>query len=178
MNILIGLSLLARGRGEGIAQFGDSVSALLSSLAPLLALSFVISIVVLITGKPLTALALFLVLMIAQLAPMVISHLIAARWGREEDWLRYATAANWCQLLLPVVFIGLLVVAQVAMALGAPLMPLVTAILVVAEGYMLWLAWIVARHGLDLSRGRAVLLVILVTVGTDALATVPSLIAG
>ena len=36
------------------------------------------------------------------LAPPVLSFEFARLWGRQDHWLRFATAFNWCQWLLPV----------------------------------------------------------------------------
>ena len=42
------------------------------------------------------ALSLLGLTVVAQLAPPVLSHALARRWGREHLWLHYATAYNWC----------------------------------------------------------------------------------
>ncbi len=176
MSILLGMARLARGRGDGMAEFGSTESAFLASLAPLLAFSIVGSAIYLTVETPLAAAGLLLVSVISQLAPPVLSHALARRWDREEDWLRYATAFNWCQVLLPFVLLAMLAGVQAAALLGVPPVPLQKMALVGALGYMLWLSWVVARHGLDLSRLRAAAMVALVTAGTYGLAAIPSLI--
>ncbi len=176
-NPLLGVARLARGRPEGMAQFGDTPQAFLSSLAPLIALSLVGSALMTQRFEPVIALTLFLMALILQLGQHVVSHAIAVRWNREEDWLRYAVATNWCQLLAPVVGIVMLFGVQIVVGLGAPAMGAIKAGFVMLAVYLVWLQWLVARHGLDLSRGRAAGMVALVTTVTYAMVTVPSLLA-
>ena len=112
----------------------------------------------------------------AQLAPPVVSHWLALRWGREEEWLRFATAFNWCQWAIPVVALGILMVLQILVGdrisaeSGGQLLVLLLAF------YGLWLHWFVARQGLDLSRGRAAMLVVLVNAVTIGLVVIPRLV--
>ncbi len=173
---LIGAARLALGRSQGITFFGDTPQAFLASLAPLIAFPLVGAAVLLLSGDIVTALTALALTAVAQLAPAVLSHVLALRWGREEDWLRYATAFNWCQWAIPVAAFVLLIVMQVATGGGMTEEAAAKLLVVCLAIYGLWLHWIVARHGLDLSRGRAVLLVILVNIGTVALIMIPRLI--
>ncbi len=173
---LIGAAQLAIGKGEGMVRFGDSPQAFLASLAPLVAFPLVGALALLFSGSGGVAVAALLLTLVAQLAPPVVSHWLAVRWGREEYWLRFATAFNWCQWAIPVAAFAMLMGLQIAVGdrlsaeAGGQLLILGLAI------YGLWLHWTVVRHGLDLSRGRAALMVVLVNAATVALVMAPRLL--
>ena len=177
-NPFVGIMRLARGQVDGLAQFGATPQAFLASLAPLLAFSLV--------GAGLLAgqagfggvLMILLVLVVAHLAPPVLSHAMAKYWDREDWWLRYATAYNWVQCALPLAALPLAVGMQVAVILGIPPRTALSLGLLAFVVYALWLQWLLARHGLDLSRGRAAVVVALVHVGTYALALGPAKVLG
>jgi len=174
LNPLLGIWQLARGRAQGMARFGSTTQAFLASLAPLIAFPLVGAVIVLMREGALAAFLLFTVTLIAQLAPPVLSHALAAWWGREQQWLHYATAYNWCYWALPVVLVLLMTLfGVVATATGMPEMLAAQAVVVLLAAYSLWLHWFLARHGLGLSRGRAALLVVIVNAGTLALAFGP-----
>lgn len=174
---LIGAVQLAVGRGVGIARFGDSVPAFMASLAPLIAFPVVGAAALAMTGAGgQVVLAVLLLTAVAQLAPAVLSHWLAVRWGREAQWLRYATAFNWCQLTIPVAALVMLVVVQIGTAGALPEGAAKRVLTLMLAGYVLWLNWTIARHGLALSRKRAAGLVALVNVGTIVLIVGPGLV--
>jgi hypothetical protein len=173
---LLGMARLARGRVDGLAQFGDTPHAFLASLAPLLAFPIVGAALMLTTDGPIRALATLFATVVAQVAPAVLSHALARAWGRERQWLRYATAFNWCQWALPLAAMALLIVQQFAIQLGLPEAAADQLLLVGLAAYGLWLNWLLARHGLNLSRGRAAGLVALTNLGTIVLAIGPRLV--
>ena len=172
---LMGAFLVATGRPRGLARFADSPQSFLASLAPWLAFPLVGALALLLTGRVGQAVTTMLVTLVAQLAPPVLSHALARRWGREEDWLRYATAFNWCQWAIPVAGFILLIVAQVAANGGTPEAQAGNLVVLGLAAYGSWLQWTLARHGLILSRGRAFVLVLLVNAGTIALVMLPLL---
>jgi hypothetical protein len=175
-NVLLGIVLSARGRPEGLNHFGDSTNSFLASLAPLIAFPLVGGGLMLAQGGGLGAVGDFLEVLCALLAPAVISHFIAGRWGREAAWMRYATAFNWCQWVMPVVLSALLVVLGLAIAVGLPNQ--LAGILGVAAliAYGLWLHWFLARNGLQLSKLRAAGLVLTVNFGTTLIVVIPQLL--
>lgn len=173
---LLGMVRLARGRVDGLAQFGETPQAFLSSLAPLLAFPIVGAALMLTTDGPVRALATLLATVVAQLAPAVLSHALARAWGREAQWLRYATAFNWCQWALPLAAMALLIALQFALRLGLPEHAADQVFVLGLAAYGLWLNWLLARHGLSLSRGRAAGLVALTNLGTVVLAIGPRLL--
>ncbi|MGH7066548.1 MAG: hypothetical protein ACREEU_02065 [Acetobacteraceae bacterium] len=175
--ILTGLTLLARGRPEGLVHFGNSAQHFLASLAPLVAFPLVGGFLLVIGGRPAGGIVSFLEAIAVLLAQPVISEALARRWGREELWLRYATAFNWCQWLMPALALALVVVGGMLLSLGLPpgwTAPLLLAGLVC---YALWLQWFLARHGLELGGMRAAGLVLLVNLGTAILVLFPRFIA-
>ncbi len=174
---LRGMLRLARGRVDGLAEFGDTPQAFLSSLAPLLAFPIVGALLLLASDGPVKALATLLVTLVVQLAPAVLSHVLARRWGREDAWMRYATAFNWCQWALPLAAMALLVVLQIGMQLGVAEGTADAVLLAGLGAYGLWLNWLLARHGLGLPGGRAALLVAATNLGTAALVAAPGMVA-
>lgn len=173
---LLGMARLARGRVDGLAQFGDTPQAFLASLAPLLAFPIVSAALMLPTEGVVRALATLLATVVFQLAPAVLSHAIARAWGREAQWLRYAIAFNWCQWALPLMAMALLIVLQFALRLGLPDEAADRVLIFGLAAYGLWLNWLLARYGLSLSCGRAAGLVALTNLGTVVLAIGPRLI--
>jgi hypothetical protein len=176
-NVLLGMLLVARGRRDGIAQFGATTQAFLASLAPLIAFPLVGGALALTGGHPLDALTDLLATACALLAPPVLSWEVARFWRREDHWLRFATAFNWCQWLLPLLGVVLMLLLGMASTLG--LSPRAGGMLLVLclGAYGLWLHWFLARHALQLSGPRAALLVLVVNVGTVLLVLGPRLLA-
>lgn len=175
-NLARGVMLLARGRPEGFAEIGDTTQAFLASLAPLIAFPLVGAALSLASGRVVGAIADFLATLCVLLAPAVISHWLARRWGREEAWLRFATAFNWCQWILPVLAAALLVAVSVLVAAGLPNEVAALLMLLGLVAYGLWLHWFLARRGLGLSTGRAVLMVLAINVGSALLVLAPALL--
>lgn len=169
MNGLIGAARLAVGLRDGIMRFKNTPQAFLASLAPLVAFPLLGVLLLLAGGHWTVAAVLLLLVLVSQVAPPVISHWLAVRWGREAAWLRYATAYNWCQWALAVAAVVMLFVAEFAVMAGLP-EEAGASLLVVGLGlYGLWLHWTVARHGLSLGWLRAAVLVAAVNIVTTAL---------
>lgn len=178
-NIVRGVALLARGKAEGLDQFASTPQAFLSSLAPLVAfplVGFLLSVI----GRPasaLSALADLLGALCAALAPPVLSWEFARRWECTDRWLRYATALDWCQWVVPLLAALLLTLAYPVLASGLPGRAAIGVVGLVIVAYALWLHWFIARRGLGLSAGRAVILVLVVNLGTGILAIGPRLLS-
>jgi hypothetical protein len=174
---LVGAAQLAVGRVAGITRFGDSVPAFMASLAPLLAFPLVGAVFLLAGGSPDDAATTLLLALVAQLAPAVVSHALAVRWGREAAWLRYATAFNWCQWAIPMAAFVLMIGLQAATMAGLGDEAAGDVLIMGLAAYALWLHFILARAGLGLGRGRAVLLVLVVNFVTVVLVLGPRWIA-
>ena len=95
------MMLVARGRAEGIDQFAGTSQGFLASLAPLIAFPLVGTFLLLLDGDGAPAITDLLATLAVLLAPPVLSFELARLWGRQARWLRFATAFNWCQWLLP-----------------------------------------------------------------------------
>ena len=95
-SVFRGFVRLARFRPEGFAYFSGTHAAMLNSLAPLLAFPLVGGALLLFRGGGIGAASDLLATVVALLAPLLIAHALAMRWGRGDAWLRYAAAFNWC----------------------------------------------------------------------------------
>ena len=175
-NIVLGVLRLARGRSDGLRQFGATREAFLASLAPLIAFPLVGGMLMLLSGGGLGVLSDFLLTLCALLAPSVLSFEVARLWGKEAAWLRFATAFNWCQWAIPVVSVVLLVALGILVSAGLPRFVARVGAVLGLVCYAFWLHWFLARHGLGLSRMRAVILVVCVNFGTVAIVLGPRLL--
>ena len=171
---VIGVVRVAVGQASGLAFFGRTVQSFLSSLAPLLAFPLAGAIIEFFRDGPVTALELVLLTLVLQLAPSVLSHALAVRWKREEQWLHFATAYNWCYWALPIVTFLLMLLFGTAIGAGLPEAYGAKGVLAGLGLYSLWLHWFLARKALELSRWRAALMVVLVNAGTILLAIGPT----
>jgi hypothetical protein len=174
----LGLIFIAIGRREGFADFGNTTEAYLASLAPLVAFALVSTVLAAASGAVHMALLGFLLLICSWLSPAVISHPLCRRWGKAENWPRYANILNWGQMLMVLVFSLGSAAARAGVALGLP----PNAALIGAGGavliYAIWFQWFVARGVVQLSRWRTVLLLLAVMAGTNLLLSVPLLASG
>jgi hypothetical protein len=171
--ILLGIARVARGKADGMRQFGATRESFLASLAPLIAFPLVGGLLMLLSGGGLDTVSDLLMSLTALLAPPVLSFEIARLWRREAHWLRFATAFNWCQWAIPVLGSLLLMVLGMTMTLGLPAQAARLIAVVLLGGYALWLHWFIARHGLELPAMRAAALVLVVNLATVALVVLP-----
>lgn len=171
--ILLGITRLARGKADGIHQFGATRESFLASLAPLVAFPLVGSMLMLIGGHGLDALSDLLMSLTALLAPPVLSFEVARLWRKEAQWPRFATAFNWCQWAIPVLGSVLLMVLAMLTMVGLPAQAARLIAVILLGSYALWLHWFIARHGLALSVVRAMVLVLAVNAATVALVVLP-----
>ena len=175
-SILVGILQIARGRPDGLACFGSSTQTFLSSLAPLIAFPLVGAALGAFTDGPRRALTDLAMTLCALLTPAVVSYELARIWKRADEWLRFATAFNWCEWILPVLACLIMLPLSVAISLGLTedvASPLLLGCLGI---YGLWLHWFLARNALALSRFRAVALVFLVNLGTAVVVLGPRLL--
>ena len=175
-SIVLGIARLARGRVDGLRQFGATRDAFLVSLAPLIAFPLVGSVLMLLGGGGRDAVSGLLATLCALLAPPVLSFEVARLWGREAAWLRFATAFNWCQWVIPVIGSLMLLVVGILIGLGLPRAIAHVGVVLGIVTYGLWLHWFVVRHGLGLSGPRAALTVVGVNLGTVIIVLGPRMI--
>ena len=170
--------LIGTGRAAGFAQFGATREAFLASLAPWLALLIVLAATMAWSGHAALAAAFFLMALCNLLAPAVIADLFCRIWQRRDHWALYANVLNCSQGLMVAVFVLMLPLASAVVPLGASL-GVATALLLGAWSvYALWFHWFAARHTLNISAGRAVVVMLTVVFGTGILLQLPSVIVG
>ncbi len=171
---LMALLRLARGDRSGMQLFGANNSAFIASLIPLAALPIAVGFATMAKGEILHAITDLATALCVLLLPPVVSHAFARRWGREEAWARYAVAFNWTQFALSLLFMVLLTILGLLLGAGGPApigdgaASMLVLLCLVPVAYGLWLQWFLARAGLDVSKGRAALLVLATCLGTMA----------
>jgi len=176
-SVVVGIVRLARGKADGLTQFGSTRETFLASLAPLVAFPLVGGVLMMLGGAGLDGLGALLETLCAVLAPPVLTFEAARRWGRQAAWLRFATAFNWCQWVIPIVGSLLLLVFGVLSMAGLPPQVARTGVLVGLVGYRLWLHCFLARHGLGMSWPQAGLMVVGVNLATVLLVAGPRMLA-
>jgi hypothetical protein len=176
-SIVLGVARLARGRADGLSQFGATRESFLASLAPLVAFPLVGGMLMLLGGGGIGALLDLAATLCALVAPPVLSFELARWWQREAAWLRFATAFNWCQWAIPVLGSLLLLIAGLLASIGLPRHAAGGIALLGLVSYVLWLHWFLARHGLGVSRLRAAVLVLGVNLGTVIIVVGPRILA-
>jgi hypothetical protein len=176
-SIIVGILRIARGRADGVGCFGSSPQAFLSSLAPLIAFPLVGAVLGLFSDGPRSALTGLAMTVCALLTPAVVSYELARIWKRSDAWLRFATAFNWCEWILPV--LACLVMVPLSLAISAGMSETTASLVLVSclGLYGLWVHWFLARKALALTGFRAVVLVILVNLGTATVVLGPRLLA-
>jgi hypothetical protein len=175
-SIMVGILRIARGRADGIGCFGSNVQAFLASLAPLIAFPLVGAFLGALSEGPRRALTGLAMTLCALLTPAVVSYELARVWKRTDAWIRFATAFNWCEWILPVLACVIMVPLSVAISLGLSEDAASLVLLGCLGAYGLWLHWFLARNALVLSRFRAVALVFLVNLGTVVVVMGPRLL--
>ncbi len=176
--VVLGLLLIGTGRVAGFAQFGASTEAFLASLAPCLGLLIVLAGTLAWAGHPGSGLALFLNTLCSLLAPCVIGDVFCRLWDRRQNWALYANVLNCAQWLMLAVLILLVSAASFAVRLGVSLQQATDIAAPVLAVYVAWFHWFAARHALQLSRARALVVMLAVVFGTTALLYGPAYVAG
>ncbi len=166
---LLGLTLLSRGKREGLAQFDASAQGFLASLAPWIAFVLVDAFVAVLNGRALDGAVELVVLTCFILVPSVISQALSLLWHRDARWLRYITASTWCEWLMPLIFVIGWLLASLLVTTGLPAKAALFALMAFLAGYWLWLHFFLGRAALDLSRLRAGVLVAALFAGNCAL---------
>ncbi len=172
--VLLGVARVARGRKDGLLQFGDSPEAVLAALAPLLAFLMVGAVLSLVGGSR-DAVEYVALATVVLLGPLVFSFEIARRWGRARQWFRFATAFCWCQWAGPMMLAGAMLLMMLLMAAGVDGNAATGIGMAVLFGYGVWLHWFLARNALDLKPGRALVLVIAMMVLTFLVTLLPEM---
>jgi hypothetical protein len=174
--LLAGIARLAVFDRSGFAAIGKTKQAFLSSLSPLLAFLLVGTAFEAATTGAANAYGLQdgLQTLCILLGQPVVSNLFARLAGRQEEWLRYATAMNWCQLVLPLVVVVFAAVAWVAGMAGLAARPIAYGLFTAVLLYAVVLNWFLIWRGLNLSKLRAVLFLLAVTATLAFMLTLPA----
>ncbi len=176
--LMLGLFLIGTGRPAGFAQFGGNTDAYLSSLAPWLGVLVALAFVLAVSGNPLPAAAFFLLAVCNLLAPAVIADLFCRLWGRRQHWALYANVLNCAQWLMVGVILVLLPVASAFLMSGLSQEDTGRLLLGLLAAYTLWFHWFAARHALQISAGRAMIVMLCVVFGTGLILQLPLMLAG
>ncbi|GBQ92822.1 hypothetical protein [Asaia krungthepensis] len=174
--IIRGVMQLGRGDKLGIAAFRNTPEALLAAIAPSAALFIVLALSTFVQGYNSTEITKVLILVSALLTRLVVSQYAARFWSREALWPRYATALLWSSWLPMVLSLIVICVMQLLMPGMATSRPALAGVMIGVELYELWLAWFVARAGLNISGGKAALLVVLINGAVAALYLIAALL--
>lgn len=175
--ILIGILRIARGRADGIGCFGATPRDFMASLTPLLAFPIVGAVLAMFSEGPRQALTGLGMTLCALLAPAVLSYELARLWKRTDTWMRFATAFNWCEWILPLVACLAMVPLTLAMSAGLDQDTASKALVIGLGCYGFWLQWFLASKALSLSGLRAAIFVVLVNLGTCLAVIGPSALA-
>lgn len=170
--VLLGIARVARGRKDGLLQFGDTAQAVLGSLAPLVAFLLVGAVLGLVSGSRGTV-EYMAVASVILLAPLVVTFEFARVWGRPNQWFRFAAAFCWCQWAGPMVLLAVTLLMLVLVLGGftdTGAMSVGLACLVI---YGLWLNWFLVRHALGVTALRALLVVVCTNIVTTGLVMLP-----
>ena len=156
---------VARGDRTGVALFGHTPNAFFASFVPLAALPTAVCVINLVHGEIAHAVKDLLTAVCVLLLPPIVSHAFAHRWQRDDSWMRFSVAYNWCQFALSALCMALLLAAGVVFGAAgeqpdnAAVVAAVAVLCLVLVGYGIWLHWFIARTGLGVSGGRAAFLV-------------------
>lgn len=175
-SIVRGVLLLARGRAEGLLEFGSTPEAFGASLAPLIAFPLVAAALIAANGQPRLAAIAFLSRLCGVLVLAVITQGFAQLMKREALWLRAVTALNWVFWILVPMAVLAGFVASVLAALGLGELRAEAVGLVLLGAYLLWLHWFVVRNALQLSGWTAAVLVVVTNVAIGLLTLGPDLV--
>jgi hypothetical protein len=171
-----GIVRLAMFNPAGFASIGNSREAFLSSLTPLIAFLIVGTTLESLGGGWRSGVGDGLQTLCILLGQPVVSNFYARWFKREEPWLRYATAMNWCQLAIPLVAIAFLIAALMLGGIAPSPRSLAIGLIGAIFVYAALLNWFLAWRGLNLSAWRAALFVLLVTATLALVLAVPTAI--
>lgn len=174
--IIQGMVLLSCGRREGLAFFEGTTNALGAAMAPQLAFVLVGGLQIFLQPDKIMELVKLLLSFCVLLLPLVITHAYARHWGREGLWLRYMTAATWCNWMIVLVSLTCTILAVLLFPALVREPGFVVALLFGATLYEMWLQWFVARVGLELGAGRAIVLYLSVLLACFALYAIAALL--
>ncbi len=171
-----GLLLLARGRSDGIKEFGNTGDAVAASLAPLIAFPLVGAGWTALNGDVKFAALGFFSRLCGVLALPLITYEFARLSRRGADWLRTVAALNWSFWMLLPALLAAAALGAMAVAAGVPQTTAEQSALTLLILYILWYQWFIIRVGLRLGVVGAVLLVVLNSAAISLFSAAPLLL--
>jgi len=175
-NLVQGFWLLMRGSATGMEEFGNTVPAFATSLAPLVAFPLVGSILIAMRHEYWIAGIMFCSRLVGVLLQPVIVEFASSRFGGRQRWLMTSTALNWSiWLALPLLFVTL-AFASALTALGLPPSVAAASGFGLLAGYMIWLQWFIVKSGLRIAGWQAVLVIAVITVAVVVVYVLPYLL--
>ncbi len=167
--------MLARGRADGIKQFGNTVDSVTASLAPLIAFPLVGAAWTAMNGQAEFAALGFFSRLCGVLALPLITYEFARLARRDADWMRTVAALNWSfWMLLPALLVAAALGAM-AVAAGVAQTAAEQVALALLVLYLAWYQWFIVRAGLRLGMVRALLLVLLNSAAISLFSVAPLL---
>lgn len=175
--ILPGIIKLAYGRAKGIDEFSSTAEAFTASLAPLIAFPLVGAVITGVGGNWKLAILEFLSRICTVLVLPVVTYEFARVFNRKSQWLRTATALNWCfWLVVPAVFLAAIAGSIIAQ-FGLPLERVAVVVIGIAALYLLWNRWFILKSGLQINGWRAAIVMVVIMLLVTLLAGLPFVIA-
>ena len=175
--ILRGIGKLACGNAKGIDEFSATPEGFTASLAPLIAFPLVGAVATGLSGHWKVAVIGLLSRLCAVLVLPVITYEFSRLFGRQDRWLRTATALNWCfWLVLPAVLVAA-VLGSVAVQFALSMPRVEVGVLALVGLYLLWNRWFILKSGLNINGWRAVVILLASLLITAVISCLP-IIAG
>ena len=169
--ILSGIAKLACGNAKGIDEFSGTPEGLGASLAPLIALPLVDAVVSSLSGNWKIEVVAFLSSLCTVLVLPVLVYEFSRFYDRQGQWLKTATALNWCHwLILPAIW-GAASLMPVMARFGLPASYSGVASIALAELYLLWNSWFVLKSGFKVNGWRAALVLLASQIAMAVLAS-------
>ncbi len=176
MQATVGIARLARFKADGLEAFEATPTAFMNALAPWLAFALVGFVLMLVAGSPGEAAGDLLGAVVGLLTPPVVSHALARFWDREAGWLRFAVAFLWCQWIMPVALLAVLMASGLMMAAGLPENIAEALAGLVLLVYAVTLHGFIIRRALGVSLWRTVAMIAAINAATLVAVMAPTLL--
>lgn len=176
--ILPGIIKLASGNAKGAEEFSSTPESFTASLAPFIAFPLVGAVITSVSGDWKMAAIVFFSRLCGVLILPVLIYEFARIFGRKAQWLRTATALNWCNwLALPAALVAVVIMtAAISCGLSAQFSEI--AAIGIIGLYLLWNRWFVLKVGLQLNGWPAALILVASLVLSGFFSFLPALAIG
>lgn len=176
--IVPGIIKLARGNAKGADEFSGTPESFTASLAPFIAFPLVGAVITSVSGDWKIAVMVFFSRLCGVLVLPVLIYEFARIFNRKGQWLRTATALNWCYwLALPAAIVAIILM-MAAVSCGLPQEFSEIAAIILTGIYLLWNRWFVLKAGLQLNGWRAGLILLVSLILSGIFSFLPALTVG